>query len=61
MTDNRNVEETCLQKLAQAKGFAWFKNVCFFSSVQDSYAPFDSARVQLSKEALEDQYSIFLI
>ncbi|CAD8093265.1 unnamed protein product [Paramecium sonneborni] len=55
MTDNRNIEETCLQKLAQAKGLAWFKNVCFFSCIQDSYAPYDSARVQLSKEAIEDQ------
>ncbi|KAM3137033.1 hypothetical protein pb186bvf_010946 [Paramecium bursaria] len=54
MTDHRNFEDTCLYKLAHAKGLSWFKNVCFFSSFQDSYAPYDSARVQLSREAIED-------
>ncbi len=32
----------------------WFKNVCLISSYQDHYAPFDSARIEVCKEALSD-------
>ena len=36
----------------------WFKNVCLISSYQDHYAPFDSARIEVCKEALSATKSI---
>lgn len=32
----------------------WFKNVSLISSYQDHYAPFDSARIEVCKDALSD-------
>lgn len=61
MTDNKVVEETLIYKLAHAKGMNWFKNICLFSCSQDSYATYDSARIQVSREAMEDQYTASLI
>lgn len=36
-------------------GLDWFKHVMLVSSSQDSYAPFDSARIQVCKKALKDK------
>lgn len=54
MSDSKNMEDTCLYKLSNAKGLLWFKNVALVSSYQDQYAPFDSARIQICKKANDD-------
>ena len=54
MTDSSNPEDSFLYKLTQAKGLNWFKNVALVSSYQDQYAPFESARMEVCKEALAD-------
>lgn len=45
------MSECCLYKLSQTKGLQWFKHIVLVSSYQDSYAPFDSARIQVSPAA----------
>lgn len=47
MSDNSDLEKTFMFKLSETKGLEWFKNVILVSSYQDSYAPFDSARIQI--------------
>ncbi|EAR94467.2 serine esterase, putative (macronuclear) [Tetrahymena thermophila SB210] len=54
MADSKDIENTFLYRLSKAKGLGWFKNVCLVSSYQDSYAPFDSARIEMTKEAMKD-------
>jgi len=51
MTDQKDLEQCFLYKLSEMKGLDWFKNVVLVSSYQDSYAPFDSARIQISSLA----------
>ena len=51
MSDSKVVEETFLYRLSKIDGLNWFKNVCLFSSYQDQYVPFDSARIQICKQA----------
>ena len=36
-----------MYKLSEMKGLESFKNIILVSSYQDSYAPFDSARIQI--------------
>ncbi|EGR30000.1 serine esterase, putative [Ichthyophthirius multifiliis] len=55
LTDHNEIEECFLYKLSQYKGIGWFKNICLASSFQDRYAPFDSARIQLTKEGLNSE------
>jgi len=52
MSDQRLYEETCLYRLATLPGLEWFSNVMLVCSVQDQYAPFDSTRIQICKQAL---------
>lgn len=54
MADHKDIENTFLYKLSKAKGLGWFKNICLVSSFQDSYSPFDSARIEMTKEAIKD-------
>lgn len=54
MTDSKNIEETALYRLSKASGLQHFKNVVLVSSYQDQYAPFDSARIQMCKKAVDD-------
>ena len=54
MTDTSNPEDSFLYKLTQSKGLNWFKNIALVSSYQDQYAPFESARMEVCKEALAD-------
>ncbi|EGR33815.1 serine esterase, putative [Ichthyophthirius multifiliis] len=54
MADHQDIQQTFLYKLSQAKGLGWFKNICLVSSSQDSYSPFDSARIEMTKEASKD-------
>ena len=49
--DSTGCIESCfLFKLSQEKGIEWFKNIILVSSYQDMYAPFDSARIQISNK-----------
>ncbi|OMJ68881.1 hypothetical protein SteCoe_33535 [Stentor coeruleus] len=54
MTDSEVPEETFLYKLSQVHGLEWFKHIGLVSSFQDNYAPFESARIEISKEHLTD-------
>jgi hypothetical protein len=54
MTDASKTEDCFLYKLSKSKGLGWFKHVALLSSYQDTYAPFDSARMQVGKSALQD-------
>ena len=52
MSDARNPEDTYLYQLSTLPGLEWFKNVALVCSYQDQYAPFDSTRIQICKQAL---------
>mmetsp|Transcript_31134 Transcript_31134/g.30585 ORF Transcript_31134/g.30585 Transcript_31134/m.30585 type:complete len:119 (+) Transcript_31134:1264-1620(+) len=54
MGDSKNLEECFLYKLSEMKGLSWFKHIVLVSSYQDSYAPFDSARIQICNRAEND-------
>ena len=54
MTDHEIPEETCLFKLSQAEGLEHFKHIYLFSSKQDTYAPFESARIEIKPEYAND-------
>lgn len=45
MSDNSDLEQSFLYKLSEMKGLSWFQHIVLVSSYQDSYAPFDSARI----------------
>jgi predicted esterase len=46
MDDSSNLRETYLYKLSQNDKLHWFNNVLLFSSPQDKYVPYHSARIQ---------------
>ena len=48
MTDDSDLENCFLYKLSKERGLEHFKNIILISSYQDMYAPFDSARIQIS-------------
>ena len=54
MADTRTIEESCLYKMSKLDGLQWFKYMMLVSSFQDQYAPFDSARLQICREAAKD-------
>jgi hypothetical protein len=54
LTDTVNLNESCLYKLSESTGLNWFKHVYLVSSHQDSYAPFESTRMQFCSKALEE-------
>lgn len=49
-----NISNTFLYKLSKQPGLNWFKHICLVSSYQDTYSPFDSARIEMTREALKD-------
>jgi hypothetical protein len=55
MSDATNLEDCALYKLSEFKGLNWFKHIVLVSSHQDSYAPFDSARIQICNKATRDE------
>lgn len=55
MNDNQKIEETCLYTLSTMPGFDWFRNIVLVSSQQDSYVSYDSARIQVCKQALTEK------
>merc|ERR1712216_56923 len=54
MTDSPDPNDTFLSELAQKPGLKFFQHVALVSSYQDQYAPFESARIEISKVAEED-------
>lgn len=52
MTDHSEKRETYLYRLSQEDHLKHFKYVVLVSSYQDSYAPHDSARIQMTSEVL---------
>lgn len=54
MADSRTIEESALFKMSKLDGLQWFKYMMLVSSFQDQYAPFDSARLQICREAAKD-------
>jgi hypothetical protein len=53
MTDNDqpgNLQSSFLHRLSKEEGLEWFKNIILVGSYQDMYAPFDSARIQISNK-----------
>jgi hypothetical protein len=49
MADAKNIKDTFMFKISQYDGMQWFKHIMLFSSVQDGYVTFDSARIQIFK------------
>ena len=55
MTDAEDIRQTCLFQLSQMPGLGWFHNIGLVSSFQDSYVPFESARIIKVEEAQYDK------
>jgi len=53
MTDAQHYKDTYLYKLSSSESLGWFKYVILVGSYQDSYAPYDSARIQVCSKAIE--------
>jgi pimeloyl-ACP methyl ester carboxylesterase len=51
MSDESKLEDCFMYKLSQSKGLDAFQHIVLVSSYQDSYAPFDSARIQIGSQA----------
>ena len=51
MSDAKPSTETFLYQLSERVGLNWFKLITFVGSYQDSYAPFDSARIEISSKS----------
>merc|ERR1712098_682944 len=54
MTDRTDPEEFFISKLAHQPGLEHFQHVALVSSYQDQYAPFESARIEISAVAEAD-------
>jgi len=54
MSEEQEREQTVLYRLAGYPGLGWFKHVVLVSSYQDLYAPFESARIEVSPKAAND-------
>lgn len=53
LKDTKNVRQSALFELSKTEGLGWFRRVYFFSSCQDSYVPFHSARVEVGNSIVE--------
>ena len=51
MGDETDLKKSVIYQLSKMPGLNWFKHVILVSSYQDSYAPFDSARIQINNRA----------
>lgn len=47
-SEHQNLRSCFLYELSTKKGLGWFKHITLVSSYQDQYAPYDSARMELS-------------
>jgi pimeloyl-ACP methyl ester carboxylesterase len=48
MSENPSLRQCFLYELSTKKGLGWFKHIMLVSSYQDQYAPYDSARMELT-------------
>ena len=55
MSESTNLRQSFLYELSTQKGLGWFKYVTLVSSYQDQYAPYDSARMELSVKSGGEQ------
>jgi Putative serine esterase (DUF676) len=49
LKDNDDYTKTFLYQLSKYDGLNWFEEIILVSSPQDTYSPYDSSRIQLSK------------
>lgn len=55
LCDTKTMHDSFLYKLStESKALGYFQHVCFVSSYQDQYVPFESARVEMSSRAEKD-------
>merc|ERR1712224_1063590 len=54
MIDAPDPKDSFLSGLAKTRGLEYFNHVVFFSSYQDQYAPFESARIEVSGPVEKD-------
>ena len=54
MTDAVEPSATLLYTMCTTSRLHWFRNILLLSSAQDLYAPFESARIQVSSRAADD-------
>ena len=54
MSDNSDLRQTFIYQLATNNSLELFKNIVFVGSGQDTYAPYDSARVNISPKTSND-------
>ena len=55
MSDHSDLRKTFLYELSKKNGLSWFKNVCLCSSQKDNYGPFESARIEIGKNWVNDE------
>lgn len=55
LNDTKNPFDSYLYKLSKENGLNWFKNVVLVSSFQDTYSPYESAKIEICLQALEDK------
>jgi triacylglycerol esterase/lipase EstA (alpha/beta hydrolase family) len=61
MSDATDIHGTFLYQLSNYPGLAWFKNVLLVSSYQDRYVPVESARIELTQKAKDDDKYVVLL
>jgi hypothetical protein len=61
LSDSSKIKNTYMYKLSEAEGFEYFRNIIFFASFQDFYAPFHSARVEYGDVERIDKRRGYLI
>lgn len=52
MKDNNSLRRCYLYDLAMNDSLKWFRNIAFVGSSQDSYVPYESARVEKSQRLM---------
>lgn len=50
MHDQPNPRDTCLYRISKMEGLQHFQKIYLFSSRQDNYAPYESARIEIHPE-----------
>lgn len=61
LSDANTVKDSYMFKLSEYQGLEFFRNVLLFSSYQDYYAPFESARIEYGDIENKDRKNGFLI
>lgn len=52
MRDDSNIRNTSLYKLSKNESLKDFSKICFMSSSQDEYVPYESARVEENRKKI---------